>query len=215
MFAMMRESSQTCIFTLNQNREVHAYKNHTMRKLIFGINLTLDGCCDHTKGIADEELHDHYTQLLRASDTFVYGRKTYQLMVPFWPDVAKTNSGPTPAMNAFAQAFDSIKNIVVFSRSLKNVEQKNASIVHSNLRDEVLKLKHQEGKDILTGGVDIPSQLIQLGLVDEYHFVIHPLVVGEGRRLFERSTLEEKLKLVESKVFASGCVALRYTKVEP
>ena len=183
-----------------------------MRKLIFGINLTLDGCCDHTKGIADEELHEYYAQLLRDSDTFVYGRKTYQLMFPFWPDIAKTNAGPTKAMNAFAQAFDAIKKIVVFSRSLENVEEKNVSIVRTNLRDEILKLKQQEGKNILTGGVDIPSQLIQLGLVDEYYFVIQHLVVGEGRRLLESSTLQEKLQLVESKVFASGCVALRYTK---
>ena len=183
-----------------------------MTKLIFAINLTLDGCCDHTKGIADEELHDYYTQLLRDSDTFVYGRKTYQLMVPFWPDIAKTNSGSTKAMNDFAQAFDAIKKIVVFSRSLENVEEKNASIVRTNLRDEILKLKKQEGKNILTGGVDIPSQLIQLGLVDEYYFVIQPLVVGEGRRLLESATLQEKLQLVESKVFASGCVALRYMK---
>src|SRR5918993_608516 len=183
-----------------------------MRKLIFGINLTLDGCCDHTKGIADEELHDHYTQVLRNSDTFVYGRKTYQLMVPFWPDMAKANSGSTKAMNDFAQAFGSVKKIVVFSRSLEKVEQKNTSIVRTNLKDEILKLKKQEGKNILTGGVDIPSQLIQLGLVDEYHFVIQPLVVGEGRRLLESASLQERLQLVESKVFASGCVMLRYTK---
>jgi dihydrofolate reductase len=183
-----------------------------MRKLIFAINLTLDGCCDHTKGIADEELHDYYTQLLRDFDTFVYGRKTYQLMVPFWPDIAKTNSAPTKAMKDFAQAFTAVKKIVVFSRSLENVEQKNASIVRTNLRDEILELKKQEGKNILTGGVDIPTQLIELGLVDEYYFVIQPLVVGEGRRLLENSSLMEKLKLVESKVFASGCVALRYTK---
>jgi dihydrofolate reductase len=133
-------------------------------------------------------------------------------MVPFWPDVAKTNSGHTKAMNDFAHAFDAIKKIVVFSRSLESVEQKNASIVRTNLRDEILKLKKQEGKNILTGGVDIPSQLIQLGLVDEYYFVIQPLVVGEGRRLIERSSLQERLQLVESKVFASGSVALRYTK---
>ena len=183
-----------------------------MRKLIFGINLTLDGCCDHTKGIADEELHEYYTQLLRDSDTFVYGRKTYQLMVPFWPDMAKNNSGSTKAMNDFAHAFDSVKNIVVFSRSLETVEQKNASIVRSNLRDEILKLKTQKGKNIMTGGVDIPSQLMQLGLVDEYYFVVQPLLVGEGRRLLESAKLQEKLQLVESKVFASGCVALRYTK---
>lgn len=185
-----------------------------MRKLIFAINLTLDGCCDHTKGIADEEVHEFYTQLLGESDTFVYGRKTYQLMVPFWPDMAKNNSGATKAENDFAQVFAAVKKIVVFSRSLENVELKNVSIVRTDLRDEILKLKKQEGKNILTGGVDIPSQLIQLGLVDEYYFVIHPVVVGEGRRLLEKATLQERLQLIESKFFASGCVALRYTKGE-
>jgi dihydrofolate reductase len=187
-------------------------KNINMRKLVFAINLTLDGCCDHTKGIADEELHNFHTQLLLDADTFVYGRKTYQLMVPFWPDVAKNNSGATKTMNDFAQAFASIKKIVVFSRSLTKVEGKNTTIIHGDLRDEILKLKKEEGKNILTGGVDIPSQLIQLGLVDEYHFVIQPLVVGEGRRLLESVSLHERLQLVDSKIFKSGCVALRYTK---
>ena len=182
-----------------------------MRKLIYGINLTLDGCCDHTKGISDEELHQYFAQLVSESDTFVYGRKTFELMVPFWPDMAKNNSGLTKAINDFAQAFNAVKKIVVFSSSLENVDQKNVSIVRSNLKDEVLKLKEQEGKHIMTGGVDIPAQLIQLGLVDEYHFVIHPLVVGEGRRLFNRSALEDKLQLVDTKVFASGSVALRYS----
>src|SRR5919108_1781162 len=107
-------------------------KTNIMRKLIFAINLTLDGCCDHTKGIADEELHEFYTQLLHDYDTFVYGRKTYQLMVPFWPDVAKNNSGPTKAMNDFAQAFDAVKKIVVFSRSLGNVEDKRTSVVRTD-----------------------------------------------------------------------------------
>lgn len=183
-----------------------------MRKLTYGINLTLDGCCDHTKGIADEELHEYYAQLLRDSDTFVYGRKTFELMVPFWPDMAKTNSGLTKSTNDFAQAFAAVKKIVVFSKSLEKSEEKNVTIVRSNLKEEILKLKSQEGKSIMTGGVDIPSQLIQLGLVDEYRFVIHPLVVGEGRRLFDHSALHDKLKFVESKVFQSGSVALRYKR---
>lgn len=183
-----------------------------MRKLIFAINLTLDGCCDHTKVIADEELHEYHEQLLRDADTFVYGRKTYQLMVPFWPDMAKTNSGPTKDMNDFAHAFNAVKKIVVFSRSLESVEDKKTTIVRTNIKDEILKLKKEEGKNILTGGVDIPSQFIELGLVDEYYFVIQPLVVGEGRRLLDTYKVQEKLKLVESKVFASGSVALRYTK---
>ena len=94
-----------------------------MRNVIFAINLTLDGCCDHSKLNADDEVHEYYTQLLRDVDLLVFGRKTYQLMVPFWPDVAKNHSGETKAMNDFAQAFDSIP-IVVFSQSLDSAEAK-------------------------------------------------------------------------------------------
>jgi dihydrofolate reductase len=185
-----------------------------MRKLIYGINLTLDGCCDHTKVDGNEEIHDFWTQLMRDADVLVYGRKTYQLMVPFWPDVAKNHSGPTNAMNDFAQAFDSVNKIVVFSKSLDKAGGDKTRIVRSNLQDEILKLKQEEGKDILTGGVDLPSQLTELGLVDEYLVVVQPIVVGEGRRLFDDTNLPEKLelKLVDSKIFESGCVALRYAK---
>ena len=184
-----------------------------MRNIIFSINLTADGCCDHTKGIGDEELHEYYAHLLRDIDLFVFGRKTYQLMVPFWPDVAKNQSGQTKAMNHFAQAFAAIP-IVVFSKSLESAEGENTRIVRSNLKDEMLRLKQEPGKNILLGGVDVPSQLVELGLVDEYHIVIQPLVVGEGRRLFDGLNLPEKiqLKLVESKTLQSGCVALRYLK---
>ena len=183
-----------------------------MRNVIVGINITLDGCCDHTKVIADEELHEYFTQLMRDGDLLVYGRKTYQLMVPFWPDVAKNHS-ITKAENEFADAFDSISK-VVFSRSLDSSEGKNTRIVRTNLHDEMLKLKQEQGRNILLGGVDIPSQLIELGLVDEYRFVVQPIVAGEGRRLLEGVSLQERfqLKLVESKIFKSGCVALRYLK---
>src|SRR6185369_5307400 len=184
-----------------------------MRKLIYAINITLDGCCDHTKLSGYEEIYEYYTHLMRDVDLLVYGRKTYQLMVPFWPDVAKNQSGLTRAMNEFAQAFDS-NDIVVFSESLDTAEGENTRIVRSNLQDEILNLKQQPGKNILTGGVSIPSQLIELGLVDEYSFVVQPILVGEGRRLLEDVRLPEKLqvKLVESKTFKSGCVALRYVK---
>jgi dihydrofolate reductase len=187
-------------------------QDNPMRKLIFGINLTLDGCCDHTNQFADEETHEYWTGVLREADLLVYGRKTYELMVPFWPEVAKTQSA-TKALNQFARVFDSIKRIV-FSRSLDHVEDKNTRIVRANLRDEILKLKQEPGKNILVGGVDIPSQLIELGLVDEYRFVVGPIIAGAGRRLLEGVNLPEKLqlKLVESKIFKSGCVALRYLK---
>lgn len=184
-----------------------------MRNLIFAINLSLDGCCDHTKLSGDEEIHEYFTNLMRDVDLLVYGRKTYQLMVPFWPDIAKTQSGQTKAMNEFAQTFDSI-NKVVFSHSLESAEGKNTRIVRTNLQDEILTLKQEQGKNILTGGVTLPTQLIELGLVDEYRFVVQPIIAGEGRRLLENTSLQEKLqlKLVESKIFKSGTIALRYVK---
>jgi len=182
-----------------------------MRNLIYAINITLDGCCDHTKMIADEELLEHYTQLLREVDLFVYGRKTYQLMVPYWPDALKDPS-TTKAEKEFARTFDS-RNKVVFSQSLNSAEG-NTKIVRTDLRDEILKLKQEPGKNILAGGVSIPSQLIELGLVDEYHLVVQPILAGEGRRLLEGVSLPEKLrlKLVESKTLKSGSVALHYLK---
>src|SRR5512137_1984872 len=184
-----------------------------MRKLIFAINTTLDGCVDHTKQFVDEEASlEYFTPLMREADLQVFGRKTYQLMVPYWPEVLKDQSA-TKADTEFARAFDSIPK-VVFSRSLDSAEDRNTRIVRTNLRDEILKLKQEQGKNILVGGVDIPSQLIELGLVDEYRFVVGPIIAGAGRRLLEGVSLPERLqlKLVESKVFKSGCVALRYLK---
>ena len=183
-----------------------------MRNVIFAINTTLDGCVDHTKQVADDETHEYFTDLLREADLLVYGRITYQLMVPFWPEVAKHQS-MDKASNEFAQAFDSI-NKIVFSRSLDDAEDGNTRIVRTNLRDEILRLKQEQGKHILVGGVSVPSQLIELGLVDEYLFVVNPIVAGEGRRLLDDVSLPDKLqlRLVDTKIFKSGCVALRYLK---
>jgi dihydrofolate reductase len=184
----------------------------SMRNMIFAINITLDGCCDHTKQSVDEEKLEYFTHLTREADLQVFGRKTYQLMVPYWPEVAKDQSA-TKADTEFARAFGSIKK-VVFSRSLDSVQERNTRIIRGNLRDEILKLKQEEGKDILVGGVSIPSQLMELGLVDEYRFVMGPIVAGEGRRLFEDVSLPAslRLKLVETKNFRSGSVLLRYLK---
>jgi dihydrofolate reductase len=180
-----------------------------MRKLVFAINMSLDGCVDHTKFYPDEDTFAYFTQLTRDADTFLYGRKTYQLMVPYWPDTAKED----PA-DEFAQAFDAVNQIVVFSQSLDSAEDKKTTIIRTGLKEEVLKLKQQQGKNIFTGGVNLASQLAGLGLIDEYHFVVLPIVVGEGVRLFEGINLQEKLqlKLVESTVYKSGAVVLRYVK---
>src|ERR1700761_2214691 len=112
-----------------------------MRKLIFGINITLDGCCDHTKGIADEEVHDYFTNLYHGVDLIVYGRKTYELMVPFWPDVVK-NPLPERSLNEFARTFSAVDR-VVFSRTLTTADEKT-TILRGNLKEEILKLKQQE-----------------------------------------------------------------------
>ena len=182
-----------------------------MRNAIYAINISLDGCCDHAKMIADEELLEYHARPLRESDLLVFGRKTYQLMVPYWPNVAKDESA-TKADKEFARAFDSI-NKIVFSRSLDRAESKNTRIVRGNLREEFLKLKQEKGKSILVGGVDIPSQLVELGLIDEFRILVQPIIVGEGRRLFDHVSLERlQLKLVESRTLKSGFVALHYLK---
>ncbi len=183
-----------------------------MRNVIFAINITLDGCCDHTSAVADAELHDHYTRLLQEIDLLVFGRKTYELMIPYWPDIAKSQS-QGKSENEFAIAFDSLNRVVV-SRSLERADSEKTRIVRGNLRDEMLKLKREPGKGILLGGVDVPSQLMKLDLVDEYRFVVQPVLAGGGRRLLEGVALQDRLnlKLVESKTFKSGCVALRYLR---
>jgi dihydrofolate reductase len=187
-----------------------------MRNIVYAINTTLDGCCDHTKFIPDEETMEYFTNLTRDADTFLYGRKTYQLMVPYWPEVARSTSEQNDRKVdiEFAQAFDDVNNIIVFSQSLDSPEGEKTRIVRTDLHDEMLKLKREQGKHILTGGVSIPSQLAELGLIDEYHFVVHPIVIGEGRKLFDGINLQEKLqlKLVGSKTFHSGAVALHYLK---
>ena len=189
-------------------------KSNQMRKLIFAINTTLDGCVDHTKFNPDEETMEFFAHLTQEAGTFLYGRKTYQLMVPYWPDVAKDHAGQRKVDIEFAQAFAAVGNMVVFSRSLDKAEGANTRIVRTNLQDEIQKLKQEEGKDIHTGGVDLASQLAALGLIDEYLFVVHPIVVGEGRRLFEGINLQERLqlKLIESTALKSGAVVLRYSK---
>jgi dihydrofolate reductase len=160
---------------------------------------------------ADEELLEYSTHPFRDVDLLVFGRKTYQSMVPYWLDVAKDRS-ETKTEIEFAETFVS-KNKIVFSQSLESAEDQNTKIIRTNLQDEIVRLKHEPGRNILIGGVSVPSQLIELGLVDEYRFVVQPIIAGEGRRLLEGIRLEKlQLKLVESKSFKSGCVALRYLK---
>ena len=183
-----------------------------MRKLIYTINITIDGCFDHTNMTPDAELFDFFINLVRGAGTLVYGRITYQLMVPYWPDAINDPSS-SKAEIEFAKAFDSAEKIV-FSKSLEKVEDKNSRLVRTNPEEEVLRLKQQPGKDILVGGVALPSYLIEHGLVDEYIFVVYPIIAGKGKRLMEGTSLQEKLqlKLVDSRILKSGSVLLHYVK---
>ena len=181
-----------------------------MRKLIYGINISLDGCCDHTKFGGGDDIQDYFRELLESVDLVIYGRKTYELMVPFWPEVARTQSMDETG-NAFARVFANLQRVLV-SKTIDSVDDEQTTIIRDNLRQEILKLKQQPGRAISTGGVELPAQLIEWGLVDEFHIVVHPILVGQGRRLFSEMSLLQNLNLnlVASATLSSGCVALRY-----
>ena len=183
-----------------------------MRQVVFAINITTDGYCNHTDMIADEEMHEYFTRLLRNASLLLIGRITYQLMVPYWPDVAR-NPSETKATHEFARVFDSLDK-VVFSTTLKHVGGNNTRIARANLAEEVLALKQQPGKDICVSGLSIASQLSERGLIDEYRFVVHPVVAGKGPRLFETVKPQDRLLLdfMGSETFQSGIVALHYRK---
>ena len=183
-----------------------------MRKVFFAINITADGYCSHTDGIADEELHEYFTTLLRDASLLLFGRTTYQLMVPYWPEIAR-NQSESKATNEFARVFDALDK-VIFSTTLKHLGGNNTRIVRANIAEEVLALKQQPGKDICVGSLSIASQLSARGLIDEYHFVVHPVVAGKGPRLFETVKPQARLLLdfIGSKILHSGVVALHYRK---
>ena len=180
-----------------------------MRKVIFAINITIDGYCGHEMGVVDDELHEYFTELLHDTGVEILGRNTYHLMYPYWHNVA-VNQSETKTINEFARAFDSIPKIV-FSTTLKSVEWNNTTLLHANLREEIVKLKQQPGKNIFIGGLNIASQVAEWDLIDEYRFVVHPIIAGKGPRLFE-SVKSLTLNLVGSKTFRSGVVALHYKK---
>lgn len=179
-----------------------------MRKLIAAINMTLDGFCDHTAGIADDELHQHYNELLSHADTLLYGRITYQLMESYWPNVVKNPTGNKP-IDEFAVLIDNISKIV-FSRTLENIGWKNVKLAKADIKEEVLDLKQQEGKSILAGSPSLIVALTQLGLIDEYQLCIHPIILGNGLRLFRDIKDRINLKLIQTKRFGSGVITLYY-----
>jgi dihydrofolate reductase len=181
-----------------------------MRKLIAAINMTLDGSADHTAGIPDDEIHQHYTQLLSNADTILYGRITYQLM-EYWRTLLETPSDEK-SMNDFAIAINKIHKIV-FSHTLKNIEWESATLADRDLEEEVLELKQQPGKDILVGSKSLIVQLMNLNLIDEFQLCIHPVIAGTGLPLFENIKDRTILKLIKTKTFSGGAVILYYEPV--
>jgi dihydrofolate reductase len=178
-----------------------------MRKLIAAINMTLDGFCDHTAITPDEEMHQHYADLLGNADTILYGRITYQLM-EYWQTVVKDPTGDK-ATDEFAVAMDKILKIV-FSRTLKGVEWKSARLANQGIEEEVLELKQQPGKDILVGSPGLIASLTKLNLVDQYQLCVHPVIIGNGLRLFKDIKDRVTLKLLKTKTFGSGAEVLYY-----
>lgn len=178
-----------------------------MSKLIATINTTLDGVCDHSAGIPDEETHVHYTNLLNDSSAILFGRITYQLM-QFWQTLLKNPSGKK-AMDDFAVAIDKIPKII-FSNTLKSTGWDSAKLSNQSLKEQVLELKRQSGKDILVGSPSLIIQLMKLNLIDEYQFCLHPVVAGGGMLLFENIKDRTVLKLVKTKAFGGGAVTLYY-----
>jgi dihydrofolate reductase len=179
-----------------------------MRKLIAAINMTLDGFCDHTAMISDEEIHQHYNELLSNAGTLIYGRTTYQLMESYWPSVVTNPTGNKP-MDEFAVLIDNISKIV-FSRTLKDVDWKNTKLKKEVIKEEVLELKQQAGKNILVGSPSLIVALTQLDLIDEYQLGVQPIVLGSGLPLFKNIKDRIDLKLLKTKTFGCGAITLYY-----
>lgn len=177
-----------------------------MRPLRYSINVTLDGCCDHTAMIPDEELHRRAGDFLAQADALLFGRVTYQMMEAGW---RHPPAEPRPAwMEPFGRTIGAAKKYVV-SSTLERVDW-NAELVKVDLGTAVRKLKDQPGNGLATGGVTLPLALAELGLIDEYQFVVHPRIVGHGRRLFAGLSKVVDLKLVDRLEYGSGAVAMRY-----
>jgi dihydrofolate reductase len=181
-----------------------------MKKVIAAMNMTLDGFCDHTSGIPDEEIHRHYADLLRSADTVLYGRITYQLM-EYWRTVLENPTGDA-AMDDFAVAIDNTPK-VVFSNTLKTVDWKSARLANQNLENEVLELKqsrHGGSKDVYVCSPSLIVALTKLNVIDEYQLCVHPVIAGSGLPLFKNISEQIILKLIKTKTFGGGAVILYY-----
>jgi len=180
-----------------------------MRNIIAAMNMTLDGFCDHTTTIANEDIHEHYNELLKSADTLIYGRTTYQLMENYWPTVVQEPTGNKP-IDEFAVLIDNIQKIV-YSRTLKRVDWKNSTLKNEIIKKEILGLKQEKGKNIIVGSPSLIVAFTQLGLIDEYQLNVNPIIIGKGLRLFKNIKDRVDLKLLKTKIFDCGAVVLYYT----
>lgn len=176
-----------------------------MRKLIAAINQTIDGVFDHTEGIADEELHLHYAELLDNADTILYGRTTFELM-KYWQTLLANPSGEKSA-DDFAKSIDRVTKIV-FSNTLKETSWKTAILATKSLEETVRELKQSPGKDIYVGSRSLIMQLINLQLLDELQLCVQPVIAGKGSQLFNNINERTLLKLTNTKVFKNGAIVL-------
>jgi dihydrofolate reductase len=181
-----------------------------MRPLRYSINVTLDGCCDHTAVIPDESLHVRSSELIENSGGMLLGRVTYRMMEEAWrPSAAEV--GRPDWMEPFAQAITDVHKYVV-SSTLSHVDW-NSTLLSGDLRESVLELKEQPGKPIVTGGVQLPRALASMGLIDEYEMVVHPRIAGRGPYLMAGLAQHVDLRLTQTVEYDSGFVALRYVAV--
>lgn len=178
-----------------------------MGQIVAALNITLDGFCDHTAGIPDGELHDHYTELIKSGDVILYGRTTFQLM-EFWRSLLE-NPSESESMNAFASAIDAIPKLV-FSRTLQTVDWETATLSKRDLKSEVLELKQQAGKKILVGSRSLIVALLNLELIDELQLCFHPVLIGQGQPLFAGIYEQMVFQLKRSKSFKNGAVLNYY-----
>jgi len=178
-----------------------------MRPLRYSINVTLDGCCDHREGVADEDLHRHAAETLAQADALIFGRVIYEMMEAAWRGPARPGARPE-WMEPFARTIDAAKKYVV-SSTLDRVDW-NAELVRGDLGEAVQRLKRESGNGLLVGGVKLPLALAELGLIDEYEFIVHPRIAGHGPTLFAGLSKRVDLKLVSRLEFGSGAVAMRY-----
>jgi dihydrofolate reductase len=182
-----------------------------MRKVMFAMNISIDGCYEHTSFSPKKELMDYFTSLMQDTGVIVYGRKTYELMIPYWPEIAKNKTGD-PKDIAFAEAMTPIEKIVV-SRTLKSTPE-NTRIVSENPEGLIRDLKMKPGKKIAISSTSLLPRMLEAGLIDELNLIVLPVLIGESKRLFDHFLMPEKLdfQLTDTQRFPSGVIALQYHK---